>query len=99
MLLYNGSGFTVSFSLIPSFLIFFGSYPPSYVHSRFMKFFEKHLRITSTIPLIDDENDYVFIRSYLINTITPAEHQMASRIAQRLDTDIDDTENKSSVEA
>ncbi len=97
MLLYNGSVFSISFSLL--FLFFVQSYFPKYIHRRFIRFFKDHLRITSTISSIEDKNGFVFIRSYLINKSTPVEHEMASRIAEAINTDTTDTLNGSLVTA
>lgn len=47
-----------------------------------MKFINTQLRINSIIPWIETENDFQFIRSYLLNRPTVTELQMASRIAQ-----------------
>jgi hypothetical protein len=43
-----------------------------------MKFFTNNITIASMIPFIDDEQDFMFIRDYLLNKPTVTEHQIAS---------------------
>jgi hypothetical protein len=50
-----------------------------------MKFFANNLKISSIIPVIDNEHDFTFIRSYLLDKPTKAEHHITSRIAKTID--------------
>jgi hypothetical protein len=50
-----------------------------------MKFFTNQLSTPSIIPLIHNENDFQFIRDYLLNKPTITEYQIASRIAKTID--------------
>jgi hypothetical protein len=56
-----------------------------------MKFFTNNLSITSVIPIIDNENDFHFLRCHLLDKPTIAEHQIASRIANTIDLIHDNT--------
>jgi hypothetical protein len=49
--------------------------------------------------LIDNENDYLFIRSHLLNKYTITEYQIAARIAKTIDPDNKDTVNNPLIEA
>ncbi len=51
-----------------------------------MKFFTNNLKISSLLPLIDNNHDFEFIRSHLVNRPTATEHAIASRIANTIDT-------------
>jgi hypothetical protein len=50
-----------------------------------MKFFTSNITISSIIPFIDNEQDFMFIRDRLLNRPTATEHQIASRIVQTID--------------
>ncbi len=58
-----------------------------------MKFLTNNLRISSIIPLLEAENDFIFIRSHLLNTPTPTEQQIATRIVKTIDSLKHDTTN------
>lgn len=48
-----------------------------------MKFFKSSLyTFTSILPSITSESYFTFVRSYLLDTPTVSEHQIASRIAR-----------------
>ena len=74
-----------SFSLNFHYLSFCDSYPPRYIHSRFMKFFIKYLPISSILPLLNNDKDFLALRRQLLNEPTIAEHQIASRLAKTID--------------
>jgi hypothetical protein len=42
--------------------------------------------ISSLLPLLDNEHDFTFLRSYLLNRPTITEHGIASRIANTIDS-------------
>jgi len=50
-----------------------------------MKFVINNLRISSIIPLFETENNFQFVRSYLLNRTTVTEQQIACRIAKTID--------------
>lgn len=50
-----------------------------------MKFIHSQLRVRSIIPWIETENDFHFIRSYLLDRPTVPELQMVSRIMRAAD--------------
>jgi hypothetical protein len=56
-----------------------------------MKFFTNNLSITSDIPIIDNDNDFHFLRSHLLNKPTITEDQIASRIANTFELINDNT--------
>jgi hypothetical protein len=58
-----------------------------------MKFFTNNLKTSSLLPLIDNNHNFEFIRSYLLNRPTAAEHGIASRIANTIDTPDHDAVN------
>jgi hypothetical protein len=55
--------------------LFSFSYSPRYIDNRFMKFVTNNLRISSIIPLLETENDFIFICSYLLHRPTATEQQ------------------------
>jgi hypothetical protein len=85
ILLYNG--------LVLLCSLFSDSYPPRYINNRFMKFLTNNLRISSIIPLLEAENDFIFIHSHLLYTPTPIEQQIATRITKTIDSLDHDTTN------
>jgi predicted transcriptional regulator len=56
-----------------------------------MKFFTSNIIISTVIPFIDNEQDFIFIRDHLLNKLTAIEHQIASRIAKTIDPNSTDT--------
>jgi len=56
-----------------------------------MKFFKSPIPISSIIPFIDNEQDFMYIRDYLLNKTTVTEHQIASRITKTIDPNTTDT--------
>jgi hypothetical protein len=58
-----------------------------------MKFLTNNLRISSILPLIETENNFQFVRAYLLNRTTVTEQQIASRIAKTIDAMNHDTAN------
>jgi len=42
--------------------------------------------LTSTVPLLETENDFIFIRSYLLHISTVIEQQTATRITKAADS-------------
>jgi hypothetical protein len=50
-----------------------------------MEVFTNNLKISSIIPVIDNEHDFTFIRDHLSDKPTKAEHQITSRIAKIID--------------
>ncbi len=52
-----------------------------------MKFFQSNHTISSLLPLLDNEHDFTFLRTYLLNRPTITEHEIASRIANTIDPD------------
>ncbi len=73
--------FKQSKSIILSF-----SYPTRYIYSRFKKFFAKYsITSTSIIPMIHDENEFLFLRRQLLDQPSTNEHRRAARIAQQFD--------------
>ncbi len=93
ILLYNGLVILFIFLLVLLCSLFSDSYPPRYIHNRFMKFLTNNLRISSIIPLLETENDFIFIRSHLLYTPTPIEQQIATRITKTIDSLDHDTTN------
>jgi hypothetical protein len=86
MLLCNGLVFHHFMSLFCFFIRFFSPrYPPRYIYAHFKKFFLNKLSSTSIIPLIPNSNNFLFLRSYILNRPTAIEHQVASRIAKAID--------------
>lgn len=76
------------------------SYPPRYIHNRFVKFFKSPLYTsTSILPLIDSHSHFAFVRSYLLDRTTTAQHQIASTIAKAIDSHDYDTEDDLLVRA
>ena len=76
------------------------SYPPRYIHNRFVKFFKSPLYTsTSILPLIDSHSHFAFVRSYLLDRTTTAQHQIASAIAKAIDSHDYDTEDDLLVRA
>jgi hypothetical protein len=51
-----------------------------------MKFLTNILRISSIIPLLETENDFIFIRSYLLNWPTSTEQQIATQKIKAVDS-------------
>ncbi len=51
-----------------------------------MKFITNNLRILSIIPLFETDNNFQFVRSYLLNRPTVTDQQIASRIAKTIDS-------------
>ncbi len=49
-----------------------------------MKFFTNNITLSSTIPFIDNEQDFMFIFGHLLDKPTVNEHQIAWRIATRM---------------
>jgi hypothetical protein len=47
-----------------------------------VKFFTNNLRISFIIPLLETENDFIFIRIYLLNISTTTEQQIPTRITK-----------------
>ncbi len=82
MLLYNGFVFQHLFSLTSCSFCPSNSYPPRYIYARVMKFFTNKLSGSSIIPAILNPNDFLFVRSYILNRPTAIEHQIASRVAK-----------------
>ncbi len=58
-----------------------------------MKFLLNNLWISSTIPLLETENDFIFIRSYLLHRPTAIEQQIATRITEAIDSIYHDPTN------
>jgi hypothetical protein len=56
-----------------------------------MNFFKSNLPVTSLTPSINNENDFIFIRGYLLNKPTITVHQIASRIVKTFDLHSRDT--------
>ncbi len=56
-----------------------------------MKFFTSNITISSIIPFIDNEQEFMFVRDRLLNRPTATEHQIASRIVQTIDPNNNDT--------
>ena len=56
------------------------------MYSRFKTFFAKYsITSTSIIPMIHDENEFLFLRRQLLDQPSIHEHKRASRIAQQFD--------------
>jgi hypothetical protein len=51
-----------------------------------MKFLAINLRISSKIPSLETENDFIFIPSYLLYRPTATEQQIATRITKVVDS-------------
>jgi hypothetical protein len=49
-----------------------------------MKLLTNNLRISSIIPLLEIENDFIFISSYLLYRLTPTEQQIVTRKAEAI---------------
>jgi hypothetical protein len=49
-----------------------------------MKFFTNNLKTSSLLPLIDKNQNFQFIRSYLLNRLIATEHGIASGIANNI---------------
>ncbi len=64
------------------FSFFSDSHPPRYIYTRFKKFFTNKSSPTSIIPSIANPNDFLFVRSYILNRPTANEYQIASRITK-----------------
>ncbi len=60
------------------------SYPPRYLYDRFNQFFPSHLSISDVLPAIHTANDFVRLRSLLLNRPTIPEYQIASRLAKAI---------------
>jgi hypothetical protein len=58
-----------------------------------MKFLTNNLRISSIIPLLETENDFIFIRSYLLDRSTATEQRIATRITKAVDSILHDPTN------
>ncbi len=58
-----------------------------------MKFLTNNLRISCIIPLLEIENDFIFIRSYLLNRPTTTEQQIATRKIKAVDSIGNDSTN------
>ncbi len=56
-----------------------------------MKCFTNNIIISSIIPFIDNEQDFMFIRDHLLNKTTVTENQIASRLAKTIDPNTNDT--------
>jgi len=56
-----------------------------------MKFFTSNITISSIIPFINNEQDFIFIQNHLLNKTAVTEHQIASRIAKTIDPNTTDT--------
>ena len=82
-LLYNGYHFP-SYSKSCTFTFFHFSYPPKYITSKFYKFFSSYCSISNVLPIIDNDNDFAFLRQTLLTQPTVAENQIASRTAQSI---------------
>ena len=53
-----------------------------------MKFFEKYsITSTSIIPMIHDQNEFLFIRRQLLDETSVGEHQRAACLAQKFNYD------------
>lgn len=92
MLLYNGFVLTTKFffMFLCISLSLSRSYPPRYIHNRFVKFFQSFLYTsTSVLPVINNKSFFDFVRQYLLDTPTISEHQIASRMARTV-TDAQD---------
>jgi hypothetical protein len=74
ILLYNGLAIPIVLLLVLLSTLFSFSYPPRYIYNRFMKFLTNNLRISSIIPLLETENNFIFIRSYLLHRPTATCH-------------------------
>ena len=62
------------------------SYPTRYIYSRFKTFFAKYsITSTSIIPMIHNENEFLFLRRQLLDQPTIHEHKRATRLAQQFD--------------
>ncbi len=72
-------------------LIFFYSYPPRYIYHRFLKFFTNNITISSILPFIDNEQDFLFIRDRSLNKTTVTEHEITSRISKAFNPNNNDT--------
>jgi hypothetical protein len=82
MLLYNGY---FSFNLLYVLYISLFSYPPRYIHKRFMNFFKNQMTISYLLPIIATEQHYNFIRDHLLHKPTITENQIASRISKTIE--------------
>lgn len=49
-----------------------------------MKFITNHLKISSILPTINNENDFQFIRDYLLKIPTIVERQITSRTNEKM---------------
>jgi hypothetical protein len=56
-----------------------------------MKFFKSNITISSILPFIDNEQDFMFIRDHLLHKTTATEHQITSRIAKAINPNNTDT--------
>ena len=64
----------------------FASYPTKYIYSQFNKFFAKYsITLTSMIPMMHDENEFLLLRRQLLDQASVHEHQRAARIAETMD--------------
>ncbi len=86
ILLYSALVILVVLLLVLLSTLFSFSYPPRYIYNRFMKFLTNNLRISSIIPLLETKNDFIFIRSYLLNRPTTIEQQIATRKTKAVDS-------------
>jgi hypothetical protein len=74
------------------FSFFSDRYLPRYIYTRFKK-----LSPNSIIPLIANQNDVLFVRSYILNRTTATEYEITSRIAKTIDPFKNDRINDSLV--
>ncbi|CAF3506423.1 unnamed protein product [Rotaria sp. Silwood2] len=67
-------------------MLLYNGYPTRYIYSRFNKFFAKcSITSTSIIPMIHDENEFLFLRRQLLEQATVPEHRRAARIPKTMD--------------
>ena len=75
---------------IVAFSFSHSSYPPRYINSQFYKFFSSYYPTCIVLPMINNENDFIFLRQTLLTKPTIHEYQIASRIAKSIKSEPDE---------
>jgi hypothetical protein len=68
-------------------------YPSKYIDTYFREFFNQHISISSFLPLINDENQFLMLRNKLFSQPSVKETQISRQIAN-IPTKEDDQPNK-----
>ncbi len=94
ILLYNRLVILLVLLLILFCSLSWDSYPPSYIYNRFMKLLTNNLWISSIIPLLETENNFILVCCHLLYNPTVTEQQIASQRTKTIDSlDHDTTSN------